>query len=250
MLLQLRLKGIGLSIDDFATGYSSLSVLAHMPFNEWKIDRPIHDDCLQDNDMWKIVRGSISLAHRFGMTAVAEGIEDIRTAEALAAIGYGIGQGYFPAPARSPSDFNDWCNARHLPAEQTSLRSRSMPPARFDGLKPSLTTAAAIPERVLATAIASATMNVELPMNDPFANIDRAIDDLLLNLGGMVLRLARLTTTDDEQQALSRSVAQFTTCALSSKDARVRALAAQLEAAALPHPAAAARPRLRLVVSR
>ena len=87
-------------------------------------------------------------------------------------------------------------------------------------------------------------------MNDPFANIDRAIDELLLNLGGMVLRLARLTTTHDEQQALSRSVAQFTTCALSSRDARVRTLAAQLEAVLLQKPSATARPLLRLVVSR
>jgi hypothetical protein len=86
-------------------------------------------------------------------------------------------------------------------------------------------------------------------MNDPIANIDRALDELLLNLGGMVLRLARLTTTDGEQQALSRSVAQFSTCALASKDARVRTLAAQLEATLLPAPTAV-RPQLRLVVSR
>jgi hypothetical protein len=93
-------------------------------------------------------------------------------------------------------------------------------------------------------------MKVELPVNDPFANIDRAIDDLLLNLGGMVLRLARLTTTDDERKALARSVAQFTTCALSSNDARVRTLAVQLEATVLPKPGTPARPLLRLVVSR
>jgi EAL domain-containing protein (putative c-di-GMP-specific phosphodiesterase class I)/ActR/RegA family two-component response regulator len=124
VLLGLRLKGIGLSIDDFGTGYSSLSVLARMPFNELKIDRSFVTHCLQDTDMWKIVRGSIALAHGFGMTAVAEGIEDIGTAEALAEIGCDIGQGYFLAPALSASDFSNWCNARCDPAEGAPLRDQ------------------------------------------------------------------------------------------------------------------------------
>jgi hypothetical protein len=92
-------------------------------------------------------------------------------------------------------------------------------------------------------------MQMELNMQDHIAKIDRALDELLLNLGGVVVRLARLTTTEDEQQALARSVSQFSTCALSSKDARVRTLAAQMEAMLLPKQKAAT-PRLRLVVSR
>jgi hypothetical protein len=87
-------------------------------------------------------------------------------------------------------------------------------------------------------------------MKDEIAKIDKALDELLVSLGGMVLRLAKVTKTDAETQALARSVDQFSTCALSSKDGRVLTLAAQLEAAraaALPAPA---KPRLRLVVSR
>ena len=85
-------------------------------------------------------------------------------------------------------------------------------------------------------------------MEDSIAKIDRALDELLVNLGGMVLRLASLTKTDGERQALVRSVAQFSNCALSSKDARVRTLAAEMEAALLPKQIE--QPRLRLVVSR
>jgi hypothetical protein len=87
-------------------------------------------------------------------------------------------------------------------------------------------------------------------MKDEIAKIDKALDELLVSLGGMVLRLAKVTKTDAETQALARSVDQFSTCALSSKDGRVLTLAAQLEAAraaALPAPS---KPRLRLVVSR
>lgn len=89
-------------------------------------------------------------------------------------------------------------------------------------------------------------------MQDHIAKIDRALDELLLNLGSMVLRLARLTTTEDEQQALTRSVAQFSTCALNSKDTRVRTMAAQMEASLLPKQNEVAKPlpRLRLVASR
>lgn len=87
-------------------------------------------------------------------------------------------------------------------------------------------------------------------MMDEIAKIDKALDELLVNLGGMVLRLAKLSTNDAETQALARSVDQFSTCALSSKDGRVLRLAAELEAARLAACAAPAKPRLRLVVSR
>lgn len=69
---------------------------------------------------------------------------------------------------------------------------------------------------------------------------DRAIDDMLINLGSAVLTLAHpdVTRTDDEKDALVKSVNQFAVCAGKSGDARVRALLAELEAAVnvqLPH---------------
>ncbi len=69
-------------------------------------------------------------------------------------------------------------------------------------------------------------------MIEEIGKIDKAIDELLVNLGGMVLRLAspEITRTREERQALARSVNQFSTCALTSKDARVRTLAVKLEA--------------------
>ena len=108
VLLQLRLKGIGLSIDDFGTGYSSLSVLARMPFNELKIDRSFVTHCLEDDDMWRIVRGSIALAHEFGMNVVAEGIEDRETWQALDEIGCDIGQGFLFSPGLPSAEFQSW----------------------------------------------------------------------------------------------------------------------------------------------
>lgn len=81
-------------------------------------------------------------------------------------------------------------------------------------------------------------------MIEQIAKIDRALDELLVGLGQMVLRLSspQITRTREEREALARSVNQFTTCAARSKDPRVAQLADQLRDTL--------KPRLRLVSSR
>ena len=90
-------------------------------------------------------------------------------------------------------------------------------------------------------------------MIDKVAGINRAIDELLVNLGEIVLRLAAPTVTRSvaEHAALTRSVEKFATCAASSHDIRVQRLAMELAATQKVHDApalkAASRPNLRLV---
>jgi len=81
-------------------------------------------------------------------------------------------------------------------------------------------------------------------MANDFAIIDRALDEVLVQLGGMVLTLAspQITKTVEERQALVRSVNQYSVCAASSNDLRVMDLKARLEASI--------RPRLKLIVCR
>ena len=76
------------------------------------------------------------------------------------------------------------------------------------------------------------------------AGIDQAIDELLVQLGGIVLRLSspEVTKRPDERRALARSVNQFSVCAARSGDPRVQELKVDLEAAL--------KPDLRLVASR
>ena len=76
------------------------------------------------------------------------------------------------------------------------------------------------------------------------AGIDRAIDELLVQLGGIVLRLSspQVTKSLDERRALAQSVNQYSVCAARSADPRVHALKVDLEATI--------KPRLRLVASR
>lgn len=76
------------------------------------------------------------------------------------------------------------------------------------------------------------------------AGIDHAIDELLVQLGGLVLRLAspEVTKRPDERRALARSVNQYAVCAARSDDPRVHELKAELNETI--------KPRLRLVSSR
>ena len=79
---------------------------------------------------------------------------------------------------------------------------------------------------------------------DQFAGIDEALDELLVNLGAMVLRLSSpdVTKTVDERKALARSVSQYAVCARRSTDPRVQRLNDDL--------AEVLGPRLRIVSSR
>jgi hypothetical protein len=79
---------------------------------------------------------------------------------------------------------------------------------------------------------------------DQFAGMDRALDEMLVQLGGMVLRLSspEVTRTAEERHALARSVNQYSVCAAWSDDPRVHQLKGELEETVKPH--------LRLVASR
>lgn len=127
ILLRLRIKGMGISIDDFGMGYSSLSALARMPFSELKIDRSFVKDCLTDSDMWKIVSSSVVMAHQYHMKVVAEGIEDVETWRALSALGCDMGQGFVVSPALKQDDFigwyRDWSRRRAAPVPQPAQRA-------------------------------------------------------------------------------------------------------------------------------
>jgi hypothetical protein len=71
-------------------------------------------------------------------------------------------------------------------------------------------------------------------MKNELDKIDRTLDEILVNLGAIVLKLAAVTKTAAERRALAQSVHQFTVCAGRSGDPRVQRLQAKLEATLQP----------------
>jgi diguanylate cyclase (GGDEF)-like protein len=92
---EIRALGVRLSIDDFGTGYASLAYMKQLPVHTLKIDRSFVTNLTEDLGDQRIVRSSIQLAHSFGMTVVAEGVETAGAARELYAYGCEAAQGYY-----------------------------------------------------------------------------------------------------------------------------------------------------------
>ena len=85
---------IRLSIDDFGRGHASFARLKELPFAELKLDRAFVADCSTDRVNAPLCKTVIDLAHHFGCTAVAMGIEKASDAVALVTMGCDFGQGF------------------------------------------------------------------------------------------------------------------------------------------------------------
>lgn len=92
------------AMDDFGTGYTSLSNLQRLPIDMLKIDQSFVCGMLKDRDSVAIVRAVLSLADALGMTTTAEGIESEELARALTELGCNRGQGFFFARPLPPED--------------------------------------------------------------------------------------------------------------------------------------------------
>jgi EAL domain-containing protein (putative c-di-GMP-specific phosphodiesterase class I) len=107
-LVRLRMRGFGLSIDDYGTGYSSMQQLGRIPFTELKIDKSFVTDCSNRPQHRVMLESSIDMAGKLGLKTVAEGIETRADWNLLKDIGCTIGQGHFMAKALAADAFIDW----------------------------------------------------------------------------------------------------------------------------------------------
>jgi EAL domain-containing protein (putative c-di-GMP-specific phosphodiesterase class I) len=96
-LKQLRELRVGVSFDDFGSGYSSLRYLRELPVSGVKLDRSFMRDLESDPGAQAMVRGIVSLAHAIGLSVTAEGIESAGQLELMHAIGCDHGQGFYLA---------------------------------------------------------------------------------------------------------------------------------------------------------
>lgn len=90
----IRALGVGLSMDDFGTGFASLSNLAHLPFTELKIDRSFMADFETDSHALALVTAVIRIGQSLGLSVVAEGVETEDQRKRLTELGCDVIQGY------------------------------------------------------------------------------------------------------------------------------------------------------------
>ena len=94
--------GVTVSIDDFGSGYSSLSYLRKFAATELKIDRTFIEEITHNSEAKELLRSIILMGHALGMTVVAEGVEDEHSASLLEELDCDIVQGYFFARPQEP----------------------------------------------------------------------------------------------------------------------------------------------------
>lgn len=125
-LEQLRQQGVRVSLDDFGTGFASLTHLQRLPVDEIKIDRSFVADLGRDRSGTAIVKSMIHLGQNMGVDVVAEGVETAAQAALLKEWGCRFAQGYYfyrPLPAKYFGRI--WCA---ITKADSDLRKRSAEP--------------------------------------------------------------------------------------------------------------------------
>lgn len=112
VLNELTEAGFSLAIDDFGTGYCNLSYLKRLQVNTLKIDRSFIQDMTADNSDGQIVEAIIALAHKLGMSVIAEGVETHRHLAFLKTLQCETGQGYYFSKPLLSEDANLLMNPR------------------------------------------------------------------------------------------------------------------------------------------
>ncbi|WP_366481530.1 EAL domain-containing protein [Rhodoferax sp.] len=121
----LKALGVQVAIDDFGTGYSSLAYLKRFAIDKLKVDQSFVLGMLEDSADAAIVHAVIALGHTLGLKVVAEGVENLPTAQTLTALGCDELQGYcFSRPVPLP----EWVSYLQSHAQREDRRRPPISP--------------------------------------------------------------------------------------------------------------------------
>ena len=117
-LARLRMKGFGLSIDDYGTGFSSMQQLTRVPFSELKIDQVFVTGAAKQEVLQALLGTSVTMAKQLKLKSVAEGVETDLDWETVARLGCDVAQGYFIGRPMPCAELIPWYSAwmgKHAP---------------------------------------------------------------------------------------------------------------------------------------
>ena len=127
LFTRLRAKGLGLAIDDFGAGYSSLSYLKNLPFTKLKIDREFVTDVDTRRGSRAICKALLELGRGLDLTVLAEGVETQAEVDALRNLGCRVFQGFHFSRPLGPDAFLDFARSSSWRAVAATLaRSPSL----------------------------------------------------------------------------------------------------------------------------
>jgi EAL domain-containing protein (putative c-di-GMP-specific phosphodiesterase class I)/CheY-like chemotaxis protein len=175
-LLRLRLKEIGLSIDDFGTGGSNLAQLRDLPFTELKLDLSFIQRATASLRDQSVLQHTIELAKNFGLTTVAEGVEEKAHWDLVAAMGCDMAQGFFLAGPMPGEKVEQWAKTWRLQHQVTHIRKAEAQPSNIK-----IPTARAVNTVSNVVDDEFENLSILLVDDDPF--MLRAIEQALSNIG-------------------------------------------------------------------
>ena len=114
-LARLRIKGFGLSIDDYGTGYSSMQQLTRISFTELKIDQSFVSGAFDHEACRVVLETSLDTARKLHLATVAEGIETKEDWRIMNQLGCDMAQGFYIAKPMPDPEFRSWMGSWHPP---------------------------------------------------------------------------------------------------------------------------------------
>jgi diguanylate cyclase (GGDEF)-like protein/excisionase family DNA binding protein len=117
--------GVGVVLDDFGVGYSSLSYLSRFPLTGLKLDRSFLHQVLAKPDQRAIVEAVAAMARSLGLNLVGEGVETGEQASLLAGLGCDFAQGYFFARPMAAKHVGPWISSWAPQARRAAITSRN-----------------------------------------------------------------------------------------------------------------------------
>jgi EAL domain-containing protein (putative c-di-GMP-specific phosphodiesterase class I) len=111
-LSRLRMKGFGLSIDDYGMGYSSMQQLTHISFTELKIDQAFVRNAAAQRSSLAVLESSLEMARKLDIVSIAEGVERDSELQMLVKLGCRQAQGFLFAAPMPIGNYLHWLQGR------------------------------------------------------------------------------------------------------------------------------------------
>jgi diguanylate cyclase (GGDEF)-like protein len=128
-LERLRQRGIRISLDDFGTGYTSIRQLGEMPIDSIKIDRSFMLDTTELAAAGGLVALICGVAHRMGLSVVAEGVEEPEQLRHLQTLGCERTQGWLVCKALPADNLVTWATSHQQSLSAAARRAGPAAPA-------------------------------------------------------------------------------------------------------------------------